>query len=94
MSMFGQKQVSKDRQAVGKKSRSVFARKPPGSCAHPGVLTNCPALLCRWFLSPGRGAPKVALRFTSGIAGVPELTSAEAFVEFEKNVSFIRSAAV
>lgn len=29
----------------------------------------------------------MALRFTSGVAGVPELTSAEAFVEFEKNVS-------
>ena len=29
----------------------------------------------------------MALRFNSGIAGVPELTSAEAFVEFEKNVS-------
>lgn len=29
----------------------------------------------------------MALRFASGIAGVPELISAEAFVEFEKNVS-------
>lgn len=28
----------------------------------------------------------MALRFTSGIAGVPELTSAEAYVEFERNV--------
>lgn len=35
----------------------------------------------------GFGAPKVALRFTSGIGGVPELGSAEAYVEFEKNVS-------
>lgn len=32
----------------------------------------------------------MALRFTSGIAGVPELTSAEAFVEFEKNVSTVK----
>lgn len=43
----------------------------------------CGCLLC----CAGRGAPKVALRFTSGIAGVPELASAEAYVEFEKNVS-------
>ena len=34
----------------------------------------------------GFGAPKVALRFTSGVGGVPELASAEAYVEFEKNV--------
>ena len=34
----------------------------------------------------GRGAPKVALRFTSGVEGVPQLASAEAFVEFEKEV--------
>lgn len=34
----------------------------------------------------GFGAPKVALRFTSGVGGVPELGSAEAYVEFEKNV--------
>lgn len=49
-------------------------------------VTCTAAAVC--FLScAGRGAPKVALRFTSGIAGVPELASAEAYVEFEKNVS-------
>ncbi|CAM9800915.1 unnamed protein product, partial [Ectocarpus sp. 4 AP-2014] len=42
----------------------------------------------------GRGAPKVALRFTSGIAGVPELASAEAFVEFEKNVTYTEDVVV
>eukprot|EP00903_Cladosiphon_okamuranus_P014439 g13397.t1 len=42
----------------------------------------------------GRGAPKVALRFTSGIAGVPELTSAEAYVEFEKNVTYTEDQVV
>ncbi|CAM9929756.1 unnamed protein product [Pylaiella littoralis] len=42
----------------------------------------------------GRGAPKVALRFTSGIAGVPELASAEAYVEFEKNVTYTEDQVV
>lgn len=37
----------------------------------------------------GRGAPKVALRFTSGVGGFPELASAEAFVEFEKEVGSV-----
>lgn len=37
-------------------------------------------------VATGRGAPKVALRFTSGVEGVPQLASAEAFVEFEKEV--------
>ncbi len=41
---------------------------------------------CCFLSITGLGAPKVALRFASDVAGVPELASAEAFVEFEKNV--------
>ncbi|CAM9469770.1 unnamed protein product [Ascophyllum nodosum] len=42
----------------------------------------------------GRGAPKVALRFTSGVEGVPQLASAEAFVEFEKEVTYTEDQVV
>lgn len=36
----------------------------------------------------------MALRFTSGVGGVPELASAEAFVEFEKNVTYTEDQVV
>lgn len=36
----------------------------------------------------------MALRFTSGVGGVPELASAEAFVEFEKEVTYTEDQVV
>jgi hypoxia up-regulated 1 len=36
----------------------------------------------------GKGVPKVALRFATGAHGIPALASAEAYVEYEKEVTY------